>query len=60
MARLHVIYDPNDKLTTQSEHMNRLGIKGAIMPISNELTNDEIGEVGKQIIILLLEQVRLG
>lgn len=54
MARIHVIYDPNDKLTSQSEHMNRLGIKIAIMPLPDNSGSLDIEQTARKIASMLL------
>lgn len=59
MPRLHIIYDPTDKLQTQPELENRFKLKTATLSISEELSNDEIADYVAELGTLLLEQVRL-
>lgn len=55
MAKLHVIYDPSDKLETSKLPSE---IKVAVMPLADDLNHEEISEVVHQVINLLLQQVR--
>lgn len=59
MARLHIIYDPTDRLQTQPDIENQLRLRTATLSISAELTNPEIEDVVAQLATLLLEQIRL-
>ena len=59
MARLHIIYDPTDRLQTQPDIENQLRLRTATLSISAELTNPEIEGVVAQLATLLLEQIRL-
>jgi hypothetical protein len=59
MARLHIIYDPTDRLQTQPDMENRLKLKAASLSISapEDLTDEEIHDIVVRLAVLLLEQV---
>lgn len=59
MAKLHVIYDPRDLITHKPEWDKKFGIKQASLSISDNLSNDEIEEYGKQLMAMLLENIRI-
>lgn len=54
MPKLHIIYDPTDKI-----EVTRLPeeIKCTVMPVSEDVTKDELQEIIKQLTNLLLEQM---
>lgn len=60
MAKLHVVYDPTDRLEVNNNMMEQTGIKVAIVPLADGLTQDELTEVICVLTSLLLEQVYPG
>ena len=60
MAKLHIVYDPSDRLETSHPEMEKqLGLKVANLSLSGNLTNDELIEYARNLAIMLLEQVML-
>lgn len=60
MARLHVIYDPNNKVNTNSEMAAKLGFKVAILDINPDIALDSANfrTTAEQLVEILLEQCR--
>ena len=56
MPRLHVIYDPTDKLQTQPDLENRLKLKTASLSIPENLDSADIVQYAHQLTMLLLRQ----
>ena len=56
MARLHVIYDPKNMVSTGAEP-EKFGIKAASLSVSDDLTNAEITNTAAELACLLLEQI---
>lgn len=60
MSRIHIIYDPDDRLETQHDGLQKTGVKVAIMPIAPNLNAQELYDVIERTADLLLEQVYPG
>jgi hypothetical protein len=59
MARLHVIYDPQEKISTAypKDELDKFGMKIAVLSTSDDLTNAEITKTAAELACLLLEQI---
>ena len=58
MARLIVVFDPNDRISgIPVEEMKRLGVKEASLSIPENLEGNDIYAIAKKLSELLLEQL---
>lgn len=60
MARIHIIWDPEDKLTTSGDVMDASGIKVAILPVYGSLAYGEIAQIAQKLSEVFLEQMCHG
>ena len=60
MARLHIIYDPQDKISTNPEMERHTHIKTATLSIPENTDGLDFHQTASKLIELLLLQVRLG
>lgn len=57
MAKLHVIYDPTEKLQTQHVHLPK-EIKVSVVYIKDDITSGELDLLVHEVTNLLLDQIR--
>ncbi len=57
MPKLHVIYDPQDKVVTMPEAEQRFGFKVAVLSVPDNLDDIDIYHLAKRLAELLLEQL---
>jgi hypothetical protein len=58
MPKLHVLYDPEDKIVTPTEPMARLGgYKFAVLSIRPDLENTDIYNLARKLTEMLMEQL---
>ena len=55
MARLHVLFDPNDKVLNNPEIEKALGIKSAVLTVPEEVRSVDIYNLAKKLAEMLLE-----
>lgn len=55
MARLHVLFDPNDKVMNNPEIEKALGIKSAVLTVPQEVRSVDIYNLAKKLAEMLLE-----
>jgi hypothetical protein len=54
MPKLHIIYDPTGRLQSRDDYVEKLGIKVAIMSVSENLGPEEIKTTAEQLAAMLL------
>ena len=57
MPKLHIIYDPTDKLITTSEFNEKLKLKVAVLSVADDLAPVDIDSVAMQLASLLLQSL---
>ena len=57
MPKLHIIYDPNDKIIMDPGAMEIFGHKAAILSVPKDLKSIDIYHLAKRLAELLLEQL---
>jgi predicted N-formylglutamate amidohydrolase len=57
MARIHVIYDPQDKVVMLPDHNAAFGFKVAVLTVRDDIKNIDIYHQAKKLAELLLEQL---
>jgi hypothetical protein len=58
MPKIHVVYDPNDKIITSPEAEQMFGHKVAVLSIPEDLSSVDIYNLARRVAELLLEQLR--
>ena len=57
MPKLHIIYDPTDKLITTSEFNEKLKLKVSVLSVADDLPPEDIDSVAMQLASLLLQSL---
>jgi len=57
MASIHVIYDPNDRISQDTERDKEIGLKVARMALADDLESIDIYNVARKLSEMLLEQL---
>jgi hypothetical protein len=57
MPKIHVLYDPQDKVVTMPEAEKMFGFKVAVLSVPDDLTSIDIYHLAKRLAELLLEQL---
>lgn len=57
MATLHIVYDPNDRVRTDPNIEDRMGIKVARISLAEPVEPSHIGNLAIQLSMLLLEEI---
>lgn len=57
MPKLHLIYDPYDRIQTSPEINQSTKVKVAVMNIEEDLNLAEIAYIGKELVRLLMTQL---
>ncbi len=58
MPKLHIIYDPTDKLEVKHEPIEMLGLKVAVLSVADDLEELDIYNLASKLAGMLLEQLR--
>ena len=56
MAKIHIIWDPNDKLVHNTEMSKQLGLKIAMMPLDEDATDTYIVRTTQELLIMFMRQ----
>ncbi len=57
MPKIHVIYDPTDKLEVRHEPIEMLKLKVAVLSVNEDLENVDIYNLASKLAGMLLEQL---
>ena len=57
MPKLHIIYDPTDKLITTSEFNEKLKLKVAVLSVADDRPPEDIDSIAMQLASLLLQSL---
>jgi hypothetical protein len=57
MPKLHVIYDPTDRLEVRSEPIEMCQLKVAMLSVPEDLEGNDIHALARKLAELLLEQL---
>lgn len=57
MARIHIIWDPDDRIASRPEMEKAAGIRTAILSIHPTLAYAEITQIAQKLTEMLLEQM---
>lgn len=57
MPKLHVIYDPTDRLEVRSEPIEACKLKVAMLSVSEDLEGSDIYALARKLAEMLLEQL---
>jgi len=55
MARLHVVFDPDNKVLNNPQIEKQLGVKSAVLTIPDDVRSVDIYNLAKKLAELLLE-----
>jgi hypothetical protein len=57
MPKLHIVYDPEDKIVSSPEMEKRTRIKVAIMSVPENASKDEMQDIGTSLIRLFIAKL---
>jgi len=60
MPKLHIIYDPHDKISSNSDMDKQFDLKVATLSLMDDLSDDDIAQYAHKLMLLLLRQLTNG